>query len=56
MATRVPNPITLIYYTSNESLLNKHSFSIKYVLMHIRTHLTQSDEPRVLCYGGIKAV
>ena len=55
MATRVPNPISF-YYTSNESLSNKLSYSIKYVLMYTRTHLTQSDEPRVLRCGGIKAV
>ena len=55
MATRVPNPIRF-YYTSNESLLNKLSFNIKYVLMHTRTHLTWSDEPRALRCGVIKAV
>ena len=53
MATHVPNPISF-YYTSNKSLLNKLSCSIKYV--YTRTHLTQSDEPRVLHCGGIKAV
>ena len=52
MATRVPNPIRF-YYTSNESLLSKLSFNIKYVLMYTRT---QSDEPHVLCCGVIKAV
>ena len=55
MATRVPNPISF-YYTSNESLLNKLSCSIKYVLMYTRTHLTRSDEPRVLRCGGNKAM
>ena len=55
MATRVPNPIRF-YYTSNESLLNKLSFNMKYVLMYTRTHLTQSDEPRVLHCGVIKVV
>ena len=55
MATRVPNPIRF-YYTSNESLLNKLSFNIKYVLMYTRTHLTRSDEPCVLRCVVIKAV
>ena len=55
MATRVANPISF-YYTSNESLLNKLSCTIKYVLMYTRTHLTRSDEPCVLVCGGIKAV
>ena len=55
MATYVPNPIRF-FYTSNESLLNKPSFSIKYVLMCTRTHLTRSDEPCMLCCGVIKAV
>ena len=55
MATCMPNPIRF-YYTSNESLLNKLSFNIKYVLMYTRTHLTQSDEPYMLCRGVIKAV
>ena len=55
MATHVPNPISF-YYKSNESLLNKLSGSIKYVLMYTRTHLTHSDETLVLCCGGIKAV
>ena len=31
MATRVPNPISF-YHTSNESLLNKLSFNIKYLM------------------------
>ena len=39
IATRVPNPIRF-YYVSNESLLNKLSLNIKYVLMYTRTHLT----------------
>ena len=55
MATCVPNPISF-YYTSNESLLNKLSGSIKYVLMYTKTHLTRSDETLVLRCGGIKAV
>ena len=55
MATHMPNPISF-YYTSNESLLNKLSCSIKYVLMYTRTHLTRSDESRVLRCSGIKAV
>ena len=55
MATRVPSPISF-YYISNESLLNKPSCSIKYVLMYIRTHLTRSDEPLALHCGGIKAM
>ena len=46
MATRVPNPISF-YYTSNESLLNKLSGSIKHVFVYTRTHLTRSDESRV---------
>ena len=54
MATRVPNPISF-YYTSNESLLNKLSGSIKYVLMYTRTHLTRSEESFVFRCGGIKA-
>ena len=45
MATRMPNPINF-YYTSNESLFNKLSSTIKYVLMYTRTHLIRSDEPR----------
>ena len=53
MATRIPNPISL-YYTSNESILNKISCSIKYVLIYTRTHLTQCNEPCVLRCGGIK--
>ena len=55
MATRMPNPIRF-YYTPNEGLLHKLLFSMKYVLMCTRTHLTQSDERRVLRCGGIKAV
>ena len=55
MATCVPNPISF-YYTSNESLLNKLSGSIKYILMYTRTRLTRSDEPLVFRCGGIKAV
>ena len=54
MATRVPNPISF-YYTSNESLLNKLSGSIKHVLMYTRTPLTRSDESLVFRCGGIKA-
>ena len=38
MATLVPNPVSF-YYTSNKDLLNKLSFSIKYVLMYTRTRL-----------------
>ena len=55
MATRVPNPISF-YYTSNESLFNKLSSTIKYVLMYTRTHLTQSDEHCMLRCASIKAV
>ena len=44
------------YYTSNESLLNKLSCSIKYVRTYTRTHLTQSNEPCMLHCGGIKAM
>ena len=55
MATCVPNPISF-YYTSNESLSNKLSGSIKYVFMHTRTHLTRSDESLVLRCGGIKVM
>ena len=55
MAICVPNPIRF-YYTSNESLLNKLSFNIKYVLMYTRTHLTRSDELCVLRCDVIKAV
>ena len=47
MATHMPNPINF-NYTSNESLLNKLTCSIKYVLMYTRTHLTRSNEPRLL--------
>ena len=54
MATRVPNPISF-YYTSNESLLNKLSGSIKHALVYTRTHLTRSDESLVFRCGGIKA-
>ena len=54
MATRVPNHISF-YYTSNESLLNKLSGSIKHVLVYTRTHLTRSDESLVFHCGGIKA-
>ena len=53
MPTCVPNLICF-YYASNKSLLNNLSCSIKYVLMY--THLIQSDEPLMLCSGGIKAV
>ena len=59
MATRVPNPIRFCYTynrTSNESLLHKFSFSVKYVLMCTRTNLTRSNEPRMLRCGGIKAI
>ena len=55
MAVRVPNAIRF-YNASNESLLNELSFNIKHVLMYTRTHLTRSDEPRMLRYGVIKAV
>ena len=55
MATRVPNPISF-HYTSNESLLNKLSGSIKHVLVYTRTHLTRSDEYLVFRCGGIKVV
>ena len=55
MATHVPNPIRFCY-ASDESLLHQLSFSIKYVVMCTRTHLTRSDVPRVLHCGGIKAV
>ena len=55
MATHMPNPIRFCY-TSNESLLNKLFCSIKCVLIYTRSHLTQSDEPRVLHCDGIKAV
>ena len=55
MATHVPNPISF-YYTSNESLLNKLSSTIKYVLMYTRTHLKRSDEPCMLRCASIKAV
>ena len=55
MATRMPNPIRF-YYTLNENLFNKLSSTIKYVLMYTKTHLTRSDEPRVLRCGSIKAV
>ena len=55
MATHMPNPIS-VYYTSSESLLNKLSGSIKYVLMYTRTHLTRSNESLVFHCGGIKAM
>ena len=54
MATHIPNPISL--YTSSESVLNKLSYSIKYVLMYTRTHLTWSNEPCLLPCGSIKAM
>ena len=55
MATHVPNPISF-YYTSNESLFNKLSSTIKYVLMYTRTHLIRSNEPCMLRYASIKAM
>ena len=53
MATRVPNPVISFDYTSSESLLHKLSCNVKYVLIYTRTHLTQSNEPRVLCHGCV---